>query len=894
MIIEGKGGLVVILVVLLLVISAAPARTQPTAESGGLSESNLPNSVATSQTLNQLGLSPDQLQQFSNLEAQGGLGDRQMQRLCATVAAKHLGPDQIQSIGGFLRLSDSEISQLVDCARLSANGRRMTVPGGGPERQPSVTPALPQTSTIERTFRELDIPYKLLQAPSLEHLTQFGYDLFSRPLSAFAPVDNVPVANDYVVGPGDELNALLWGRVNRTLRLEVQRDGTVLMPQLGPLPVAGLTFAEAKKLIEDQAGQITGVQADVTMGRIRTVQVFVIGQVNQPGLYTVSALSHVSDVLVAAGGMRKTGSLRRIELRRDNKLVKIVDLYAMLLRGDTSADERVHARDVIFVPVIGPVVAVAGDVRVPAIYELSGGARSLAAVLGMAGRVSAFGYSERIQVERIQNHQRRIALDIDLNALRRQSFAVRDGDLVKVFTVLPQREDVVKLKGNVNRAGIYQWVAGMRVADLIGQGQGIADHTYLDYALVKRVKGATRTVHFLPVNLRNALSDPIAAQDLSLQPGDTLTVYSEGEVNEVPTVKVEGAVRKPGTYPLTDGMRMSDLIYQAGGFKTNAYRTRAQLARTTVVHGTARYIYQAVDLEAALQGSDDPPLDPDDHLFIAEANNWHRPWVVQVKGEVMRPGPYVIRQGERLASLLAQSGGLRTDGYLPALILIRQSTKQAQQKSLDQARAALQAEIARAALTPAEGNQQQQANFQQKAQALTMLTGLLTQSAHERAIGRIVLNIKSLQPVANSPDNMVLEDKDEIMVPKKPSWVNVLGEVLGPTAAAYDPSFEVRDYLDRGGGLTRDADADLIFVVKANGAILSEGGLRDSGKNRIFPLLPLISGGLMSAHLDPGDTIYVPSRLIFINPIQRTLDITQIITNSAQGIAYAALLGTLL
>jgi protein involved in polysaccharide export with SLBB domain len=806
-----------------------------------------------------------------------------------------LSPEEAESIGRTLGLSDDDVSHLVDCSRFSLGKSNQPVSPVG-TRSGNAPYSVLGPSEVEKTFHALDTPYKALAAPNLNQLDQFGYRLFSARRPVLPTFENEPVSSDYTVGPGDELNVLLWGRINRTLRLLVQRNGTVLIPQIGPLTIAGMNFAQVQRLIESQINQIEGVQSDVTMGRLRTVQVFVIGQVAEPGLQTVSALAHLSDALNAAGGVLKTGSLRRIELRRDNRVIRVADLYSMLLRGDTSADDRLESRDVVFVPVIGPVVGIAGDVRNPAIYELNG-AESLEGVLRVAGGVSAFGYAHRIQVERVQNHARRIALDIASSTPEARHFVVEDGDLIKVFTVLPEEKNTVKLQGNVNRPGTYQWTAGMRVVDLIRAGQGLRDHTFFSYALLKRNEGAERVTHFMRVNLGDAISDEASTADLRLEPLDTLTIYSEGEISEIPTVAITGEVQKPGTYPLTYGMKIRDLVYEAGGLKQNAYLANAQVASRQVINGSSTmHVYKDIDLNAALKGvpADNLTLRAGDELAVVQAANWHNPWLVQVKGEAMRPGPYVIHEGETLASVLERSGGIRSDGYLSALMLIRQSVKRMQQQTLKRASAQLQTELTRGVLMPTESNQQQQPNLQDKAAALTMLKNMITQGAEEQAIGRVVLNARSLNALHGSTDNVPLEDGDEIIIPKRPSSVNVAGEVYGATAVSYDPGLTVEDYIDRAGGLTEDAEKDEIFVVKANGAILSENGLKDSGKNRIFPLLPLISGGLMHVHLDPGDTIYVPTKFLFVNPLQRTLAISQVVANTAQGIAYAALLGTLL
>jgi len=857
------------------------------ADNGGLS------AMPSDQLLQQLGVVPQEMQQLKQESVGGGISAGEVQRLCMSITSKRLSPEDAQSIGRSLGLADPDVAQLVECARQSS--RQLKQFGEMPTSRRASQPLEP--SVIEQRFHAADTPYQLLAGPDLSQLRQFGYNLFSNRASQLAAFDNIPVGPDYIVGPGDELTLLLWGRINRSIKLPIQRDGTVLIPQIGPMSVAGLSFGQVQKLIVGRAQQIEGVQADVTMGRLRTIPVFVIGQVAEPGLQTVSGLAHMTDALLAAGGVRRTGSLRSIELRRGNRIIGHLDLYSLLLYGDASADQRLEPRDVIFVPVIGPVVAVAGDVKYPAIYELKG-RETLAQVIKMAGGVSSFGYAQRVQVERVQSHEQRVALDVGLYTAQARDFAATDGDVIKVFSVLPDERNVVKLEGNVHRPGVYQWHMGLRVADLIRLGQGVADRTFFGYALLERRSGAARAVHFLPVKLGESLSSEFSEANRFLLPGDVLTIYSVGEIDQIPTVSVQGEVRKPGRYPLTDGMQVRDLIYEAGGLRGDAYLGNAELARTYSDGARARFVYESINLKGALNGnaSDNVALRGGDNLFITVSANWHRTWKADLVGELMRPGPYVIRSGERLGSVLIRSGGLRPDAYLPGLILIRQSVKRIQQQALQRTSAQIQTEITRAALMPAEGNQQaQQPNLQQKAQALVTLRDMILESQRSQAIGRVVLNhLTDLNDLQGSPSDVALEDGDEIIVPRRPSAVNVMGEVYGASSVAYDPALTVADYLDLAGGLTPNAERDQILVVKTNGSILSMRSFKDRGDNRLFPLLPVESGGFMSLHLDPGDTIYVPSSFLYVNPLQRTLDITQIIANSAEGIAYAALLGTLL
>jgi protein involved in polysaccharide export with SLBB domain len=859
-------------------------------------------SVASAQELSRDSSGSNQISMGESMPTAGGtlgkgghLSDQEMQQLCKGAAAKHMNPGDVQSLGQALGLSTDQIVQLNSCIAQAQQSGQPSSEDESEQAAKSPQQIVPssgatEVSSIENRFRELDTPYKLFSAPVTKSLNQFGYELFSSRVSTFAPVGNVPVADDYMLGPGDELNVYTWGRVNQTAHLKIERDGTVVLPQLGPVPVAGLSFGQAKKMIEGRVGQITGVHVDVTMGRVRTMQVFVIGKVSQPGLFTISALSSVSNALVAAGGISKMGSLRRIELRRDNRVLRQIDLYDLLLRGDTSADVRLEPRDVIFVPVIGPVVAITGDVKSPAIYETRGN-ESLGDLIRMAGGVTAFGYSERIQVERVEHHQKRVALDVDLNRASAGRFPIQDGDLVKVFTVLPTERNVVQVKGNVNQPGTYEWHPGMKVSDLVRAAQGPADHTFFGYAMLQRREGKQRALNPIPVNLDGALTGLASTDNLGLQPEDVLTVYSQNEIAEVPTVSVLGKVRKPGKYPLLPGMTVRELIYGAGGLMDSAALDKAQLTRTEISTGAvAHYSHLDIDLRPVLDSSDrtiQMALKPGDELLIQEASNWHIPWHVTLQGEVMRSGPYSIHEGERLSSLLQDGGGFRADAYPRAAVFIRKSVKDMQEQELAQARTRLQQDLARVALMP-----KQSGDADRSVESLAAIKEVLTQTEGQQAMGRVVVHLGNIQQLQGSSSDLVLENDDTLIIPKKPASVQVLGQVYNPNAIVYQPSLRVSDYLQQAGGATEGGDIEHIYVIKADGSVLTDRGVRDSNKNRLFPILPAISGGLEGQRLEPGDTIYVPEKLIYVNRTQYVRDITQIIANSALSLATIGVLAT--
>jgi protein involved in polysaccharide export with SLBB domain len=890
------GGLTLIGLSLALLLNATTVAAQ---NSGGLGGTGgLSGGGAISGLVSSGQVSAGDMQK-AQAAARNGLSEQEMDSACQAAVGKHMTSADVEGLGANLGLSPAQASQLSDC--VARGGPSSGAATNGPEMQQGQMQGQMQSRTrqmvqsyeppsrIEARFHELDTPYKMFANPTSGSLDQFGYDMFSTRVSSFAPTGNVPVGDDYIVGPDDELNIYVWGRVNQTIKLKVDRDGAVMVQEIGPLQVGGLTFGQAKKLIEGRMSQITGVDVGVTMGQVRTIQVFVIGKVSQPGLYTVSALSHVSNALAAAGGISKMGSLRKIEIRRDQKLAMTIDLYDMLLRGDTAGDVRLKPRDVIFVPVIGPVAAVAGDVKSPAIYEMLGN-ESLGNLLRMAGGVTAFGYSERVQVERVQNHEKRIALDVNLNQRSAGQSAIYDGDLVKVFTVLPTEHNVVRVKGNVNQPGTYQWHSGMRVADLIRQAQGPSDHTFFDYAMLQRREGAERRMSPLPLNLGEALSNQLGSDDMLLRPEDSLTVYSQNELAQIPTVAVLGQVRKPGKYPLLAGMTARELVYSAGGLLDNASRDRAELTRTEIANGSvARYTHMDLDLRQVLDTSQttDIPLKPGDELLVQQASNWHVPWHVELRGQVNRPGPYPIREGERLAAVLKACGGFRPDAYPRAAVFIRRSVQASQQEQLEQARTRLQHELVRLALLPHQAGQ-----ADTTADTLNSIREVLTQAETTQATGRIVVKIGSIEALERSPENIVLENEDRLVIPVQPAAVQVLGQVYNPNAIVYQPDLRVRDYLQRAGGPTDAGDADHIYVVKADGSVLTDEGVRDNEKNKLFPLLPSIGGGLLDQHLEPGDTIFVPERLIYVSSLQYAKDITTVVANSALGLATLGILAS--
>ena len=501
-------------------------------------------------------------------------------------------------------------------------------------------------------------------------LRQFGYDLFTRVPTTFAPVTDVPVGPGYVIGPGDNLNILLWGGVQESYQLEVDRNGAVALPRLGVVQVWGLTLDQVQRLLQQRFNEFyADFRMAVTLGKLRTMLVYVVGEVRQPGAYTISSLSTIINALFASGGPTKNGSLRRIQLVRQGRQIHTLDLYDLLLRGNKSQDTTLQSGDTILVPLIGPVAGVAGNVKRPAIYELDPGT-TLQHVLELAGGVTALGYLQRVQVERPVANERKIVVDVDLSAPRLKAAPtdlwkarLADGDLVRIFAILPTLENAVQLEGHAVRPGRYELKPGMRLRDVLTSYAALFPEPYLEYGEIVRYIGVDTRRTVVPFNLGALLAgDP--NQNLVLHPRDIVRVFARADFVDPPQVRISGLVHRPGLYPLTEGLRVGDLVFRAGNALKFAYLERAELTRRTLGQGGENAIRVEVDLSKALEGDAEHNLflQDFDHLVVRQVPDIELQRDIELTDESRLPTGL---QGER-GPLAPREGGLGEQGRLPA------------------------------------------------------------------------------------------------------------------------------------------------------------------------------------------------------------------------------------
>jgi len=515
---------------------------------------------------------------------------------------------------------------------------------------------------LEKEIVEEEKPPEPSKAPPRPALDIFGHNLFTRVPETFESIKSVPISNDYIVGPGDEIKIFIWGRIEASYTLEVDNEGIINFPKIGPLTIAGLSFGEIKALIRHKTEAITGVNVSISMGRLRVIQVFVLGEIKNPGVYTVSSLATVANALLFSGGPTKLGSLRNVQLKRQGQVITAIDLYDFLLRGDTSHDVRLMPGDVVFVPQAGAMVSVSGDVKRPAIYEIKNDKRLLNA-LRLAGGMKPSAYNKRIQIERSFQNRFQVVLDISYEELQHKKlFMLQDGDLVRVFPILPQPVNAVYLYGNVLRPGKYAFKSGMRLLDILPNLNSLGIDTYFDYALIKRYRLEDMTPELIPLDLGGLLIRNDQMQNIRLMPLDEIHVFNKNMFEDREYADIQGEVRKPGRYYI-DEMRIKDLILKAGALTDSAYLQKGELIRTKKDQSKVTLYF---NISAALSNNPQHNLLLQDKDRMIVHSIWEKEFkaFVTIAGEVKKVGPYVLTDNMRLKDLFFKAGLFTRDVYM--------------------------------------------------------------------------------------------------------------------------------------------------------------------------------------------------------------------------------------
>lgn len=655
-----------------------------------------------------------------------------------------------------------------------------------------------------------------------DSLELFGYDIFHRAPSTFAPVESIPVPSSYRIGPGDHLVVQLFGKHNVEYNLVVTRDGDILVPEYGPIAVGGMTFDEIERLIiEGFERRAIGVRAVVTMGKLRTIQVRLTGDVLQPGLYTVGGLSTLVDAVLTTGGIRTTGSLRDIQLIRGGQRVASLDLYELLLAGKSGQEAYLEHNDTIFVPPLGPIVFVGGEVQRPAIYELRG-ATSVGEVIDMAGGLLATASLEVSHIERIRPQGYRTLIDFvnqgsDSGIL---GLPVANGDVLRVLALEDQLESVVLLSGQVERPGGYQYRPGMRVTDLLGSASALLPGADVDVYLVQREDPATLRKSVFYRDLLAALESPGGEQDLLLQPRDKVLVFdlSEGRANTLAelvrelelqatalrpaqVVSVQGAVRYEGRLPLQASAKLLDVLSLAGGARPGADRHYGVLVRTLYPGREVEvHNFSLAAAGAAPKTKANLPVQAGDRLYLFEEGG-ERTGLLAEEIERLRAQALF---GEE-AALVRTLGEVRVDGVIPLVSGMRASDLLCASGGLTRRAFGLSAELSR--IQHVVANDNRTLHLPLDSAQLQEICDLGKRRARSE-LSAAEFNARYTDDVANP----LLKPMDQLTFSEKPGWVEqatvtLAGEVRRPGVYAIDRGESLCQVLQRAGGLTLDAYA---------------------------------------------------------------------------------------
>lgn len=649
-------------------------------------------------------------------------------------------------------------------------------------------------------------------------LPLYGHNLFVDVPGTFSPLDNVPVTPDYLIGPGDELMVRGWGQVDFDLSLTVDRNGAIYLPKVGSVNVSGIRYQALHGYLKNTISRVfRNFELNVSLGKLRSIQVFVVGQAKRPGAYTVSSLSTLVNTLFASGGPSLKGSLRHIQVKRNGVVASELDMYDFLLKGDKSHDIPLSPGDVIYIPPVGQLSAIAGSVNNPGIYELKNGKATLAELIAMAGGLTTTAVGDKVRVERIADRKMRRVEEFTLNeaGMRR---LLKDGDVVQVEVISGQFDNAVTLRGNVANPGRYPWREGMRVKDLIPDmdalvvpeywamqnrisGVNIGSEKRLrteikrneneinwDYALIERLNKDDLDTALIPFNLGKALAGKDAESNLPLQRGDVVTIFSKEDI-QVPVSK--------------------------------------------------RSVY------------------------------------VRLEGEFNQAGIYQVKPGETLRQLVARAGGLTPNAYLTAAEFNRESVRASQQKKLEDMADRMAEDIERNFAAKSQSALSKDDVEAARAQA-TGQRSLLERMRMVKATGRIVLDMSGEKKQPQAIPDLVLEDGDRFFVPQQVSTVSVMGMVYNENAFMYQKGKRVSDYLAQAGGPTGDADESHIYILRADGSVLSTHGS--------------IFGGLSGQAMMPGDTLVVPEQLDKFSLTRELKDWGQIFYQFALGVGAIHLL----
>ena len=737
-------------------------------------------------------------------------------------------------------------------------------------------------------------------------LPRFGSLLFADDLETYAPLDKALAPAGYLLGPGDELTIQVFGKDPIEAMVQVDRGGQITVPKIGAISLAGLTFEEAKRVIEHRVNtRVIGSEVVTSLGNLRQISIFLAGEVNAPGNYNISALTSISQALYLSGGLTGIGSFRDIQVRRGSQVAARFDLYDLLLKGRRDNDITLQSGDTVFVPVASGIVTVDGAVQRPARYDLKGD-QTFAEVIAMAGGFTATAYQQMSTIRRFDSEN---GFPSILTISDPKSDAVmQDGDLLVANEGTTQLSNAVELKGAVVRPGVYEFSEGARVSNYLGSvDRDLLANADLEVGLIVRRINARLDIEVLAFDLVAAAQAPGSGFDPVLQVFDQIVVLPIPNVNEadlnlevdgagvskiaeaaeaaeaeltrakllapivqklrdqagqgqsVALVSVQGAVKEPGEYPLITAGGLAFLVQLAGGLEDGAYLKEVEVRRINAGDDGA----SVAILNANLDSGSSFSLQSRDVVRINYLPDWNPDASVDIAGEVRFPGLYALRDGETIGSLINRAGGFSSEAFPEATRFTSKSTLDQQQASARKLIERFQREQASRRAVNAVGEGAAASNDDD-----------YTDSLLRSFQGRLVIDVPRIL-AGDAGADVLLQDGDELIVPKLVESITVAGEVYEPGSFRFEPGLAFTDYLELAAGITDRARKKDIYVIEPNGAVVP----LENTKRQLFRFDRSVAG------LSPGSVIVVPTNYDYEKPLDRYRGITSVVFESLASIA---------
>ncbi|MCG7536372.1 SLBB domain-containing protein [Pseudoalteromonas sp. OOF1S-7] len=844
-----------------------------------------------------------------------------------------------QQIAQFKKLPKSQQQALAKQYGINISDLPQSISGG-------TTPTQSQPSVYPRQEKEPDEATDPLE-PREEKLEPFGYSIFSGEPSSFAPSESLSVPNDYVIAGGDSFSVSFYGKETATHNVVVDREGRLNIPGFSPIDAVGLTYAELKSLVTKKIkNEAIGLQAYISIAELRSVQVLVVGEIYRPGSYTLSPLSSATHALFASGGLTEISSLRNIEVKRQGKTISTLDLYDLLLKGDTSSDVVLQTGDVVFVPSVGPQVSVGGLVKRPAIFELKEG-DTVEQLVQMFGGFKENAFLQQVQVKRVVNNAEKSVVSVDFRE-GQNNYQPQGGDKIKVQPVNEQLVGAVSLIGAVARPGYFEWHSGMTVKSLIGNLKtDLLPQADLNYSIIVRESDELGEIEVIQFSLADSLKN----SEVVLQKNDAVYVFSrfvsqeeednalrdlamtaqeqelqlsvklwhmyeqrqfekkvsfdvamdklqnkkrseqdkdKEELDYTPSVfgreallapilaqleyqsssmvrtqvvEVSGQVRFPGIYPLIENMPTSKAIQAAGGLLESAY---TEFAEVTRVNTNGDVLHMKSSLTAGSDGFTEQKLKSRDIVNVLLQPNWQESFRVELKGEVLFPGTYIVKRDETLQNVIQRAGGLTHYADPRAAIFTREAIKVQERKQLAKLSDELRKDIAAKSFQKSIGTN--------TSLSYNETNKLLKDLASVEAVGRLVIDLPS---VLSNSESLGLQDGDTLYVPGKQDSISIIGEVNYSSSHLFKKGTSIEDYINLSGGLRERADGERIYVIKANGAVFIPN------RGSWFAVNDQVD-------LEAGDTIVVPMDASYMDNLTLWSTATQIFYQLGVGVAAIA------